>query len=249
MSTQTIGRLSLFACLSLVWSYFVFVHRPFAQLSQDWPYLLSLLLGWAPALGTLIMALILRPRIPNLSSSLTGGHGRLIAIMLAVPIICLSIFGVFNAQNIHVNLFGLFLGFQVLIYALLEEYGWRGYMQEELKILNNKWLSYIVIGLIWYLWHWFFLRSGGNTDLRSNLTICLLLIAASAGIGEILKATKSIAAAACFHALGNIAFFYPLIVGGLTNTEKWITVAACLIVWIPIVKRMERLNAQTDAQS
>src|SRR5690606_10564804 len=67
--------------------------------------------------------------------------------------------------------------------------------------------KYVIIGVLWYLWHLSFLKGG---SVQENLFFMGLLILGSWGIGQIAEATKSIVASACFHLIVQIMSFNAL---------------------------------------
>ena len=67
-------------------------------------------------------------------------------------------------------------------YGLLEEYGWRGFLQYELRNLP-VWQYVLIITVMWFLWH---------LDLNLlNVSFFLLLLFASWGIGKVVSETHS----------------------------------------------------------
>ncbi|MGJ8685690.1 MAG: CPBP family glutamic-type intramembrane protease [Nonlabens sp.] len=76
--------------------------------------------------------------------------------MGVIPIVILTIIGVENDFTINSRLFGFITIVGTLLYCIMEEYGWRGYLQEELKTLKS-WQNYLFIGFLWFLWHLSFL--------------------------------------------------------------------------------------------
>ncbi|MEM7248764.1 MAG: hypothetical protein AAF533_25765, partial [Acidobacteriota bacterium] len=84
--------------------------------------------------------------------------------------------------------------------------------------------------------NWFFLRADGDP----RWILLPALIAASAGLGEVARASRSIALCAALHSLGNVVMLYPVIARSLTTVQKLIVAAICLAVWIPVIKRIER---------
>jgi len=123
-----------------------------------------------------------------------------------------------------------------LIYCILEEYGWRGYLQEELKSLK-AWQKYFIIGFMWYLWHLTFLT---KATVGGNIFFLSMMIFGSWGIGQVAESTKSIMASACFHLIIQIMMFNPLIRNGINGTEKLIVFGASVVIWYVIIKKWER---------
>ncbi len=238
MESKT-NRLTVFLIISLLWSLLWFTNKEsFFQYIDEIPSLPFYLLGIIPVIGILIASLILRQKQQNNQMSLTGKHSRWSWIIASIPIILLTMFGVPNSINIQPNFFGFIIGVFTMAYAIFEEFGWRGYLQEELIGEYNKWITYILTGLIWYLWHWYFLREGNNP----NLIMIPILIAASFGIGEVARSTKSIIICGALHGLVNILMIYGVIAQNITIQQKVIILLTALIIWIPIIKKIEKSN-------
>ena len=84
-----------------------------------------------------------------------------------------------------------------ILYALFEEFGWRGYLQSELSGLR-KIYKYLIITVLWFVWHL-------NFEISiNNLSMFLLLFAGSYGIGLMADKSKSLVIAALFHSLSNL---------------------------------------------
>jgi len=175
-------------------------------------------------------------------TSIAGINLNYSVIIVSIPILCLTIIGVENIFGIQMNLFGAFIGVFTMIYAFLEEYGWRGYLQEELMPKFNKWIVYAIIGITWYLWHWYFLREGND----AKLFMIPILIAASIGIGEIAKSTKSILICTALHGIVNILLIYSIISNQLSSLQKAIILVICLAIWIPLIRKLEKQNTATN---
>ena len=90
------------------------------------------------------------------------------------------------------NVFGL----QIRTNGLLEEYGWRGFLQYELRNLP-VWQYVLIITVMWFLWH---------LDLNLlNVSFFLLLLFASWGIGKVVSDTHSLLFCAAFHGIANFS--------------------------------------------
>jgi len=236
-------RSGFFVGIALIWSLIWVSQKSLLNnFFETIPQITILLFGLVPTLGLLIGSFILRRKMDNPNNSLTGGKPFYSLIVVSIPILCLSIIGIKNIFGIQENLFGIMIGIFTLTYAFLEEYGWRGYLQEDFEGRYNKWLVYVIIGLIWYLWHWYFLREGNNPQI----IMIPILIAASVGIGEISKSTKSILICAAVHGIANILFIFGMISNNLSTPNKIIILFACLAVWIPIIIKIERENTATN---
>ncbi|KKX50082.1 CPBP family intramembrane glutamic endopeptidase [Sphingobacterium sp. IITKGP-BTPF85] len=118
----------------------------------------------------------------------------------------------------------------ILIYGLLEEIGWRGFLQQQLKPLPEL-LNVLIVAVLWFIWHL-------NFDFTSsNLLFLGILILGSWGIGKVANNTHSLLAVAAFHSLNN--FFLEM------NTLKIILLISLLSIWIiALVIRKNQQNAQ-----
>ena len=104
-------------------------------------------------------------------------------------------------------------------YGLLEEYGWRGFLQYELRKLPI-WQYVLIITTMWFLWHLDF-------DQRSILPFFLLLLLASWGIGKVATDTHSLLFCAAFHGIVNFSK------RGLLSHSTFLIVFICIILfWI-----------------
>lgn len=140
------------------------------------------------------------------------------------------------------HFYGLIAVLGTLVYCIMEEYGWRGYLQEELKSFNPR-LKYLIVGTEWYLWHLSFLTT---TDIGDNLFFWLMMIFGSWGIGQVADSTKSILACACFHLIIQIMMFNALIKDGINGTEKLTILGISAVLSFFIVKKWERANTKPE---
>jgi len=117
--------------------------------------------------------------------------------------------------------FPIVLMFVVLVYGLLEETGWRGFLQQQLKPLP-KIYAVIIITVLWFSWHLNFELTTGN------LIFFGIIFLGTWGIGKVYDKTTSLLAVAGVHSLNN--FFR----NGLHETEL-ILIAVLLVVWIMFI--------------
>ncbi len=164
-------------------------------------YIIGLLGAIGPFLGGLAMRYFQNPTAPKMS--FTGLLTNKSFVLILVPALLFGIFGTTNDNALNSHLIGFLLGAYIAVYGILEETGWRGYLQEEFKELKPM-LQYFIVALFWYAWHLTFL---GETNLMNECVIFLILWASSIGIGIVAKKTQSIIIAACFHIIGNILAF------------------------------------------
>jgi len=194
-----------------------------------------LLQGSGVIIGALIVISLLRKK-RTVKISLFGTSKSKSIVMTIIPIIILPVIGVKNDYGMNSHLYGFIAITSTLIYCILEEYGWRGYLQEELKSLK-AWQKYFIIGLMWYLWHLTFLT---KATVEDNLFFMGMMIFGSWGIGQVAGSTKSIMASACFHMIIQIMMFNPLIRNGINGTEKLIVLGISVIIWYVIIKKWEK---------
>lgn len=192
-------------------------------------------------IGVLIAALIIIPFLKKerkTELSLFGTSKSKSLIMAIIPIIILTIIGVTNDFGMEYNFYGLVASIGTFLYCIMEEYGWRGYLQQELKLLK-PWKKYLIIGFIWYLWHLTFLTKASVGD---NLFFVGMMVLGSWGIGQVAESTKSIIASACFHMIIQIMMFNALIKNGINGTEKIIILSVSVTIWFVIIKKWEKEN-------
>ena len=158
-------------------------------------------------------------------------------IMVIIPILLFTIFGANNDQNLNRHYCGFIVGTSLTLYAVFEEYGWRGFLHNEFTNLK-PFLRDILIGSFWYLWHLSFISN--ETTVFDELKFFGILVFASWGIGAIAEKTKSVFACACFHLIGNILNFSPLISNSFDNQTRYIIFGICLFFWIIIVNTWEK---------
>jgi membrane protease YdiL (CAAX protease family) len=101
------------------------------------------------------------------------------------------------------------------IFAIFEEFGWRGYLGPKLASLGiNDYLAYAIVGVVWATWHMPYIREltwvYAPEDLTSFVPRFYAAMFVSAIVfGEIRKLTGTFWPAVIMHAVGN-AFGHPL---------------------------------------
>ncbi len=186
-------------------------------------YLKSILTGIGPTLGAVAVFCIFKIK-PTMS--IKGNYKNLTSPILmywVFPIILISGVAYFTKGTIP-----WMIVLSILIYGLLEEIGWRGFLYQQLKELP-LFTNILIVATLWFLWHL-------NFELTSsNLLFYGILILGSWGIGKVTDATNSLIAVSAFHSLNN---FFP----NLDNT-KILILALLLTAWIialVIRKRMQK---------
>jgi len=167
----------------------------------------ALATGLGPAVGALVAMLIFKRKTEY---TILGKSAWKSVATIVIPCI---VFGIIGGWD-----FGLTCLF-AFVYGLLEEYGWRGFLQYELRKLP-VWQYVLIITVMWFLWHL-------DLHLRSVLPFFLLLLFASWGIGKVATDTHSLLFCAAFHGIVN--FSKRDLFSDITFTAAFI----CIIVfWI-----------------
>lgn len=148
-------------------------------------------------------------------------------VALSLTVVTGSVFGGIEIDTSVLPRFGsLLLAALVpsIIKNLLEEFAWRGYLAPKLFSLKlNRWLSHVVVGIVWGLWHlpfvfvfWPYLEPG---MLVYFIPLLLLgAISQSVVYGEVRLATGSFMPAWVMHTIGNV-LGNTLLLSGLVQLE------------------------------
>jgi len=169
----------------------------------------SLATGLGPAIGALVAMLIFKRRTEY---TFIGKSAWKSIATIVIPCI---IFGIIGGWDLGVTCLFAFA------YGLLEEYGWRGFLQYELRELP-VWQYVLIITMMWFLWHL-------DLSYRSILPFFLLLLFASWGIGKVATDTHSLLFCAAFHGIVNFSKH-----GLLLNTTFLIAFICIIIFWIVV---------------
>ena len=132
----------------------------------------ALATGLGPAIGALVAMFVFKRKTEY---TLLGKSAWKSIATIVVPCI---VFGILGGWDLGMTCLFAFA------YGLLEEYGWRGFLQYELRNLP-VWQYVLIITVMWFLWHL-------DLDLRSVLPFFLLLLLASWGIGKVVSETHSL---------------------------------------------------------
>lgn len=187
-------------------------------------YVYGLLGGAGPFLGAIIILSLGKGHIKNEMTYKGFFNWRTLLLLFLLPTFLFGVMG--STTGSHTE--GLLLGLYIAIYAVLEERGWRGYLQSE--FINTKpILKYLIISIFWYCWHLTFL---GKTSFPNELIIFGILYLSSIGIGVMADRTKSILFAACFHMVGNILAFSSELSDHLGKDTRSLAVAVSVVVWL-----------------
>ncbi|MDQ6785552.1 MAG: CPBP family intramembrane metalloprotease [Acidobacteriota bacterium] len=199
-------------------------------LLSDWTYL--------PAgFGTLIAAsvVLFLDKRHNKTITFLGNAPIKNTVIALIPLLVFIVFGLQNARQQNTNYYAFVFASINLIYALMEEIGWRGYLQDALRPLDSN-LRYILIGVLWWAWHFRFFT------VFELVIFPLICIVSAFLIGKFAEETKSFLTAAGLH-----SFVIILTNSGLTN-NKIIAGVITILVWLGIGKLWKTKNAFEAAE-
>jgi membrane protease YdiL (CAAX protease family) len=239
MKTTTINtqRILLFLIISIVISnifrFDVYGIRSALHVLPSWMYvvLVALLEGSGVFIAALLALRWMR-REQTIDASLLGMAGKKSLLIPLVPLVLMTLLGVKNDHSINAHLYGIIAGLSSLAYCIMEEYGWRGYLQQELKSVRPL-LRYVIIGSIWYIWHLSFLT---KATLKENIIFLFMLIIGSWGLGQVISTTRSLLVTASFHLLIQLMMFNALIKDGLAGRDKLIVLIGSILIWMLMFK-------------
>lgn len=167
----------------------------------------ALATGLGPAIGALVAMLLFKRKTEY---TLVGKSAKKSIATIVIPCI---VFGIIGGWDLGLTCFWAFA------YGLLEEFGWRGFLQYELRELP-VWQYVLIITIMWFLWHL-------DLSQRSVLPFFLLLLFASWGIGKVVSDTHSLLFCAAFHGIVN--FSKRALFSDTTFTAAFICV---IVYWI-----------------
>ena len=205
-----IGAIATFYIIALLVrliSLFVISKYPSIETNYALKVLAALATGLGPAVGALVAMLVFKRRTEY---TLLGKSAWKSMATIVIPCV---VFGIIAGWDLGVTCLLAFA------YGLLEEFGWRGFLQYELRELP-VWQYVLIITVMWFLWHL-------DLSLRSVLPFFLLLLFASWGIGKVVTDTHSLLLCAAFHGIVNFSKH------GLLSETPFLIAFICVIVfWI-----------------
>lgn len=196
------------------------------------PGLGFLVWGSAPLVACLIIRAITRDwKDLGIKPALRNNGRWYLISLLAYPVAIALVVGLgtlFGASSIRDFSVSAFLQAMLpaaviyLVFAIFEEFGWRGYLAPKLYSLGlNPLLAHALVGVIWASWHFPYIREL-STYTTESLAVYLLrfiigCIAFTLTYGEIRIRTQSVWPAVLMHWIGN-TIANPLLAGFLTLT-------------------------------
>lgn len=190
-------------------------------------------------IGTLIAALLAFLLDKSYLRSISFlGNAPLKNITIAVtPFVIFSLVGLDNNQQLNRHYFAFAFAGINLLYAVMEEIFWRGYLQDALRPLLEK-FRFLLIGVLWWAWHF---RFNTTFDFTVFLLIC---IAGSFLIGMFTEKSKSYFAAGGLHCL-----IILLTNSGEITKEKMIAGGLTILIWLGIGKWWQPMNEKNKTST
>jgi membrane protease YdiL (CAAX protease family) len=184
--------------------------------------------GVGPAVAALVVFKVFRIK-PQMT--LTGGYRNKwipLLIFWVLPVVAIVAFAYLTTAKWS------FFILPILIYALLEEIGWRGFLQPALSFLP-KFTGILIVTVLWFVWHLNFAFD------NSSLIFFAVLLLGSWGMAAISRKTNSVLAVSAFHAAYDV----------YASVEKpsvyfMVILAAIFLIWLLAVIFYDQLNKKLD---
>ena len=207
---KTVAAIIVFYLIAIILRYLATKTSILSGINSD--FIRIPLRGIGPAIGALIACFFFKIKI---EMNLRGDFKNLLVPLLIYwifPILLIGLIAYFTNGTLP------FLPvFIILVYGLLEEIGWRGFLRQVLRPLP-KFAGILILTVLWYVWH---LDFGLGI---SNLLFFGILLFGSWGIGIVAEKTNSFLAVAAFHSLNN--FFKEL------DIQQIIILITLFTVWV-----------------
>ena len=199
-------------------------------LIADWVYLVA---GLGPFIAG---AIALRLHKSNSNRISFFGDEKLKNILIALlPLFSYSIIGLENDVGVNIYYYAFVYGSLNTVYAILEEFGWRRYLQNALEGINKHW-KYLIIGVIWWIWHF---RFETQLDLFIFPMIC---IGGGYLLGKLADDSKSILPVVSMHTLIILLTNF-----GAITVNKMIGVGITIFSWFIIEQIWKRKSRKPKA--
>jgi membrane protease YdiL (CAAX protease family) len=200
--------------------------------------LFKVLRGIGPAVGFIVMRYVLHSRVPRTTTFWGIDRRASLVAALVIPL-CLAFVGTENNAGLDAFSYGLLGGLTLILYALGEEFGWRGYLQQALSPLTLP-VRIVAIGTIWYLWHLNFLNP--NIPVSSHISLYVAVVLGSWGLMKITDGTRSILFAAAVHLSFNL-----FADSQLNGSKRLIVICIAAAVWTGLIIALGRKNKPAPA--
>lgn len=222
-----VAAIAVFYVIAVVMRYLATKTDLSAHLGN--PFLQTMFRGSGPAVGAIVVSLLFGIKIPLTFKGKFSNLLTPLTLYWLLPVAVLLTYSLFISTDRSLTPI-----FSLLVYALLEETGWRGFLRPALSSLP-KFTNILIVTVLWFIWHLDIAFSAGH------LVFFLILLLGSWGIGIVADKTGSLLAVAAFHSLNNIyakaEVHSPLLITLL---------AALFVVWLASVLMMGRKKESSD---
>ncbi|HRK54083.1 MAG TPA: CPBP family glutamic-type intramembrane protease [Cyclobacteriaceae bacterium] len=190
------------------------------------------LIMWGPGLSAVISSLIFKDRIKK-TITLFGSSVFKSILFWGLPMAAFVLFGEYSNNGTSVSRLVIYLG-GVFLFTLGEELGWRGFLQDQLNHLP-KWKRYLIIGIMWELWHFTTRTLSGSVVARVLRPLLFIMpnTMLSYVFGESVNKSKSIIVAVTLHAWYNLLFEF-------NNINTYIIFSIAVIFWIVMLLNWDK---------
>lgn len=197
--------------IAVICRYFAIYELPSLSSTVWYSIVGQLLTGIGPILGGVIVVLLFHRKM---YCSVFGNSPWRSVACIVLPVILLCLFDRRQGAQASLMLMGC------ILYAFLEETGWRGYLLGEFQTLPQL-KRVLIISLFWFFWH---------LDLPLGLhgiAFFAILFFASWGLDQLAHDTHSLILCACLHGIFN--FFKHS--GGVFDTAPIIIILILSIIF------------------
>ena len=191
--------------------------------------LYNVLRGIGPLVGFVTVVYILKSKVKR--DITFFGLNKFYSFMAIIIIpLGLTIAGVHNEVGLNENYYGFIYGLMLVLYAIGEEYGWRGYLQQALAPLAMPY-RILLIAILWYIWHLNFLIPG--TSLQVHLIHFFSLLLGAWGLLKVSESTHSILFAVAVHLSFNI--FSDV---DCNYNYKLLIIGVAIVIWVLLIRNL-----------
>ena len=204
---------------------------------------LSILAVFTPSLVALVLTAITKGKKGVLELFVKQKVKWLLLSVIGIPV--LASLAMLTSLSFDISKFGLRttqLLPQIVIIVLIaigEEYGWRGFLLPRLLKKLNVFYSSMILGLIWGVWHFpaYLIETGVPLNMHF-LVFLLWVVIGTLFISWIYYYTKSVLTSILIHISANAAFNYLLILPEFTGSMNtfwlfilYLSVLMILVYW------------------
>jgi uncharacterized protein len=134
-----------------------------------------------------------------------------------------------------------------ILFNLVENYGWRGFLQEALQARTSALVATLAVGVVWGLWHGVLLLPGGNFEAIPAHTFMVVVGGEAVVIGWVYNATGgSVLHAALMHTSFNASFgvlVFSMIQAGQSIDGFYAAIA--VVIWLAAAVIVYRTGPST----